>query len=110
MGRVASGHVDRERELLRRAKLGDQPFKRLTQVGHGGLGGITVTVRAYARTQLRVSAPHTVFVLFHGVGNVHGPRHDPRLLGLASSSWLASSSQLAGCNAGVTPGWHPGMS
>src|ERR1700693_975642 len=35
MGRVASGHVNRERELLRRAKLGDQPFKRLRVYGSG---------------------------------------------------------------------------
>jgi hypothetical protein len=44
MGRVASGYVNRE--LLRCTKLGDQPFKRLAQVSHGSLGGITLTVSA----------------------------------------------------------------
>lgn len=62
-----------------RGKLGDQPFECLAQISHGGLGGIAFTVRAHARTQLRVSAKYTVFVLFYGVGDVYGPRHDLRL-------------------------------
>ena len=71
MGRVASGHVNRERELLWCAKLGDQPFKRLAQVSHGSLAGITFAVSARTGTQLSVGAPHTVFILRHGRG---GPR------------------------------------
>ena len=86
MGRVASGHVNRERELLRRAELGDQPFKRLAQVSHSSFAGITLTVRAYAGTQLSVGALHTVFVLLYGAGDVHRLRHDPRLLASACSS------------------------
>ena len=63
MGRVASGHVNHERELRRCAKLGDQPFKRLAQVSHSSFTGITLTVGAHAGTQLSVGAPHTIFVL-----------------------------------------------
>jgi hypothetical protein len=50
MGRVASGHVNRERELLRCAKLGDQPFKRLARVSHGSLASITLTVSTHTGT------------------------------------------------------------
>ena len=52
MGRVASGHVNRECELLRRAKLGDQPFQRLAQVSHSSLAGNALTVSAHTGTQL----------------------------------------------------------
>ncbi len=86
MGWVASGHVNCEGELLRYPELSDQPFKRLAQVSYGFLAGSTFAVSAYAGTQLGVSAPHTVFILFDGVRNVHGPRHRPRLLASACSS------------------------
>jgi RNA polymerase sigma-70 factor (sigma-E family) len=101
MGLTASGNVHHEREFLWYAKLGDQPFQRLTQVSHRRLGGITLTVRADARTQLRVSAEHTVFVLFQGVGNVYGLRHGPRLpwIGLSIVTWLAET--LESCLANV---------
>ncbi len=63
MGRVASGHVNREREFLRRAKLGDQPFKRLPQVRHSSFAGITLTVSASAGTQLQEFRPPPNYIL-----------------------------------------------
>src|SRR5512142_2147193 len=80
MGPVASGHVDCKRELLRRAELGDQALKRLAQVRDGSFAAVALTVRTHTGAQLRVSTPDTVFVLFHGVWDVHGPGHGPRLL------------------------------
>ena len=74
-GWVASGHVNHEREFLRCAKLGDQPFKRLAQVSHSILAGIAFTVGAHTGTQLSVGSPHAIFVLLHDVGDVHRLRH-----------------------------------
>jgi hypothetical protein len=47
-----------------------------------------------------MSAKHTVFVLFHGVGNMYGPRHDPWLPGLTPSI-LALLRTLESCQAGL---------
>jgi hypothetical protein len=94
MGRAASGHINHDCEFLRHAELGDQPFKRVTQIGHGGLRGVTLPVRAYTGTQLRMGAPHAVFVLFHGVGNVYCPRRDPGLLGLGLFIVAALAARL----------------
>jgi hypothetical protein len=90
MGLVASGHVDGKRELLRRAELGDQAFNRLAQVRDGSLAAVALTVRSHTGAQLRVGTPDTVFVLFHGVWDVHGPRHGAQLLKSAHSivAWL----------------------
>src|ERR1019366_4908529 len=77
---LASGNVNRKRELLRRAELSDQALKGLAQVGDSSLGCIP-----HAGTQLRRSPPDTVFVLFHGVGDVHGRGHRSRLLRIGLS-------------------------
>jgi hypothetical protein len=90
MGLVALGHVDGNRELWRRAELGDQAFKRLAQVRDGSLAAVALTVRSHTGAQLRVGTPDTVFGLFHGVRDVHGPRHGARLLKSVPSNvaWL----------------------
>src|ERR1039457_2883701 len=80
---LASGNVNRK--LLRRAELSDQALKGLAQVGDSSLGCITLAVRPHTGTQLRMSTPDTVFVLFHGVGDVHGPGHGSRLLRIGLS-------------------------
>jgi hypothetical protein len=51
-GTVTRRICPRERELLRSAELGDQPFEGLAQVSHGSLAGITLTIGADTRTQL----------------------------------------------------------
>jgi hypothetical protein len=66
--------------LLRRGELGHQAFKRLAQVCDGSVAAVALTVGSYSGAQLRVGTPDTVFVLFHGVMDVHGPSHGPRLL------------------------------
>jgi hypothetical protein len=65
---------------LRRAELGDQAFKRLAQVRDGSLAAVALTIRSHTGAQLRMSTPETIFVPFHGVWDVHGPGHGPRLL------------------------------
>src|ERR1022692_1216439 len=77
---LASGNVNRKRELLRRAELSDQALKGLAQVGDSSLGCITLAVRPHTGTQLRMSTLDTDFVLFRGVGDVHGPGHGSRLI------------------------------
>ena len=72
---MASGHVDRESQLVRDAVLCDQALEGLAQVRDRSIKGLTLAVRTHPRAQLSVSTPHAVFVLLDGVRNVHGPGH-----------------------------------
>jgi len=72
----ASGHVKSQRQLIRRAYLGEQRFQRVPQVGNRDFCRRTITYRPDARAQLCRGAPDAVFVLFDDVRHMDYAGHD----------------------------------
>src|ERR1022692_4372498 len=66
-GPGASGHADHESQLIWCTELGDQANEGLAQVRDRRIKGVPLATGPPARTQLSVSAPHTVLVLPGGV-------------------------------------------
>src|SRR6266550_2451227 len=73
--RAALGNVERQGQLVGSAELSDEPDEGLTQILDRSLGSIAFAVGSNPRAKLSVSAPHAVFVLLNGVGDVHRPGH-----------------------------------
>jgi hypothetical protein len=74
--RQASGDVERQRQLIRRAGLGEQDLQRLAQVGDSGFWGGAVAYRADAGAELGGGAPDAVLILLYGVGHMNNAGHD----------------------------------
>lgn len=70
-----SGHVERQRHLVRWPDLFDQQFQTLTQVGKRSFLRRPVTERGDARTKLRGAAPDAVLVLLDDVGHMNDTSH-----------------------------------
>jgi hypothetical protein len=66
---------DFERELFRRADLGDQRHQRLAQIGYRLLRREAVTNRASTGPDQRGGAPHAILILLKGIGHMHGSAH-----------------------------------
>ncbi len=75
-GSRASGDVKGQRQLIRRADLGQQRFQRIPQIGNRGFRRRTITHRPDARAQLRGGAPDAVFVLFYDVRHMDYAGHN----------------------------------
>jgi hypothetical protein len=74
-----SGHVERQRHLVRWPDLFDQKFQSLAQVGKRGFLRRPVAERGDARTKLRGAAPDAVFVLLDDVRHMNDTSHDPSI-------------------------------
>jgi hypothetical protein len=75
-GTRASGDVEGQRQLIRRADLGEQRFQPVPQVGNRGFRRRTVAYRPDARAQLCGGAPDTGLVLFHDVRHTDYAGHN----------------------------------
>jgi hypothetical protein len=75
-GRPASGHVEGQRQLLRRTDLGQQCLQRVSQAGNRGFRRRAIADRPGPRTQLGRGTPDAVLVLLDDVRHMDYPGHN----------------------------------